>query len=67
MFELCKSNIADIEFFFAEKEELIDCTVGVKRCSEDENYSIVHNLLSGIKVQKDLNISDCVAYCYDGK
>jgi len=96
MFEFCKSNITDIEFFFVEKEELIgvrkmleerfqhtipvpgtrsfhqytptsDCTVGVKRCSEDDNYSIVHNLLSGIKVQKDLNISDFVACIYDGK
>ena len=41
--------------------------MGVKRCSEDKNYSNVHNLLSGIKVQKDLNISDFVACIYDGK
>ena len=37
----------------------------MKRCSEDENYSLKHNLLSKYYVPVDIKVSDYVACVYD--
>ena len=40
---------------------LTESVIGVKRCSEDENYSLKHNLLSKYYVPVDIKVSDYVA------
>ena len=48
-------------------EPLSNCSIGAKRCSEDEQYSLKHDLLQDQQVLKKVNAFEFVACLYDLK